>query len=100
MLIAVSGLCATKVCPTNKICEVKGGQPVCVCLDVRQCPASLQPVCGSDGQTYISVCHLVAHACKEGLGTNVTKLGQCGKKHYILTINILLTSLFSLKRRK
>ena len=72
------GPCATKKCPKNKQCEVKGVQATCVCVDVRQCPDSLQPVCGSDGRTYISECHLAARACREGVTTNVSKRGVCG----------------------
>ena len=55
---------------------MKGTQPTCRCpIDCN----GLKPgkVCGSNGQTYASVCELQVVACTTNRLVKVQKLGQC-----------------------
>jgi len=72
-------VCATFKCANHSRCEISKGQPQCVCRDVRECPAGQQSVCGSDGSTYISRCHLDVENCEKKTGVTVVKQGPCGK---------------------
>ena len=41
------------------------------------CPAIYQPLCGSDGRTYSSECHLISAACNSGLALTAISAGEC-----------------------
>uniref|UniRef100_A0A5K3F1K9 Agrin n=1 Tax=Mesocestoides corti TaxID=53468 RepID=A0A5K3F1K9_MESCO len=51
------------------------GRRSCVCPD--SCPAIVVPVCGSDGVTYDSICHLLRTACLNKKYIWVVYAGQC-----------------------
>lgn len=53
------------------------GHKMCVCAE--RCPSIVVPVCGSDGVTYDSVCHLLRTACLKKKHIWVTYAGQCCK---------------------
>ncbi|KAK0395945.1 hypothetical protein QR680_001503 [Steinernema hermaphroditum] len=53
--------CETTKCPYGSYCSLKTGR--CVCR--KKCSDGLSPVCGSDGITYPSECHLSMHACRD-----------------------------------
>ncbi|KAF2353522.1 Kazal domain [Trinorchestia longiramus] len=42
------------------------------------CPPVVTPVCGTDGLTYHSDCHLVQHACVTQTNVTVAYVGPCG----------------------
>ncbi|BHF67556.1 hypothetical protein SprV_0301058300 [Sparganum proliferum] len=60
----------------GELCRVdsRGGKQ-CVCRE--SCPRVVVPVCGSDGVTYDSVCHLERTACLQKKHIWVVHAGQC-----------------------
>ncbi|XP_052821289.1 agrin-like isoform X2 [Mya arenaria] len=47
----------------------------CVCPQI--CPTRYEPVCGTDGQTYRSECHLRKEACRHGTDIDIRRSGEC-----------------------
>ncbi len=41
------------------------------------CPAIYAPICGSDGNTYSSECHLLKHNCNSGQQVEIAYGGEC-----------------------
>ena len=50
--------------------------PQCVCTP---CPEVFTPVCGSDGLTYPSMCHIEEASCMERTDITLAKEGVCGE---------------------
>lgn len=67
-------------CPDNKQCVVGGnGKPKCACQSERDCPLTVDIVCGSDGISYINECVMKNRACVKDLPIKVKHKGYCGK---------------------
>lgn len=65
-------------CYFGAYCVIRSGLATCECGAV-ECAASAEPaVCGSDGRTYLSNCHLRAHACRTQADVVVQAFGPCG----------------------
>lgn len=65
-------------CYFGAYCGVRSGLATCEC-GPSECPAKEGPsVCGSDGRTYISACHLRTHACRTQSDVVVQAFGACG----------------------
>ncbi|XP_049948109.1 agrin-like [Schistocerca serialis cubense] len=79
--------CEEAPCWWGAECESVEGRPLCRCLeDCPPPPPAAAPdaaadavVCGSDGATYASECHLRAKACANRDETRVSHPGPCGK---------------------
>ncbi|XP_061779105.2 uncharacterized protein [Nerophis lumbriciformis] len=61
-------LCDNFRCKRGRTCQLDADeQPSCVCQEPSQCPRSLNhldPVCGTDNETYNTSCELFATKCK------------------------------------
>lgn len=74
--LAETNPCTHMTCTLNQDCLVnRHGEAVCVCPFV--CPLPIEPVCGTDGLTYDSSCHLKREACNKSLQTTVLHAGPC-----------------------
>lgn len=51
----------------------------CVCPDV--CPLNFEPVCASDGNTYVNECQMRVQACQQSVELEINFYGECqGRK--------------------
>lgn len=81
--VSMPGPCETKYCAFGAYCAVDGGVAVCRCRD--HCEGTLySPVCGADGTTYDSLCHLHRTSCEQQKRIAVLARGVCGKCHSYL----------------
>lgn len=72
--------CERMTCYFGAYCVIRSGLATCEC-GASECPAAEAPsVCGSDGRTYISTCHLRAHACRTQSDVVVQAFGPCGEE--------------------
>ncbi|CAH8650296.1 unnamed protein product [Heterobilharzia americana] len=67
-------------------CQVDiNGQAKCICPE--PCPPVISPVCGSDGVTYDSTCHLERTACQKMREIHVLYSGECSQAKDCLLLN-------------
>lgn len=70
--------CEHMTCYFGAYCLVRSGLATCEC-GPTECPAKEAPsVCGSDGRTYLSACHLRTHACRTQSDVVAQAFGPCG----------------------
>lgn len=70
--------CDNMACYFGAYCLVRSGMATCEC-GPADCPETNPvSVCGSDGRTYLSACHLRAHACRTQSDIVVQAFGPCG----------------------
>ncbi|CAH8596586.1 unnamed protein product [Schistosoma turkestanicum] len=86
------GRCASNPCLHHK-CRWQGekcqvdiyGQAKCTCPE--PCPPIVSPVCGSDGVTYDSTCHLERTACQKMREIRVIYSGECSEPNDCILLN-------------
>ncbi|KAK3918799.1 Agrin [Frankliniella fusca] len=72
-----AGLLAASACAHGQVCHV-GRDGVARCECPPECELVVRPVCGSDGRTYDSACHLTRQACLARANVTVAYTGPCG----------------------
>ena len=71
-------LCSRVKCPFYGTCRLKeDGKPFCACA--MSCRDSYKPVCGSDGNSYLTECFLRRKACLMRKHITVQYSGHCSK---------------------
>lgn len=79
LLIPSADSCADIACPSSKFCaQDQNGRPHCIKCNLR-CKKNVKIalVCGSDGQTYKSKCHMQEAACAAGKAISAQRDGTC-----------------------
>nr|XP_023685478.1 agrin-like isoform X3 [Paramormyrops kingsleyae] len=69
--------CLQRSCAFGAVCVVKDGKPVCECPGA--CPPPREPVCGTDGQTYGSLCQMETMSCVLQEEIHMKHRGACAK---------------------
>lgn len=79
-MVLFAGSCERVLCGEGHSCVMDQNlSPHCVRCE-RHCPARVaasRAVCGSDGTTYPSTCHLREAACRGGKAIPVAYRGRC-----------------------
>lgn len=89
--VSCKATCDKIDCGPDKKCIIKDGRPQCICA--RDCQTMNQmyrnkygvspysgPVCGSDGRSYKSTCHLLKRACRKQISSlSIAYNGKCQK---------------------
>lgn len=84
LLVAIDP-CASIECPAASVCVLDlERRPHCRCGDT--CPSDFQPVCGSDGRSYSSQCHLMQEACRSQRHLRILYKGLCESGTYLFVL--------------
>uniref|UniRef100_A0A0B7B2P8 Kazal-like domain-containing protein n=1 Tax=Arion vulgaris TaxID=1028688 RepID=A0A0B7B2P8_9EUPU len=77
--------CDQVKCPKLKVCVVNmQGLPLCTCPNMYVCRGvKKRDVCGTDGQTYESRCHMRIASCNEGAGVRKKHKGACTEQSHL-----------------
>ena len=78
------GPCDKVNCDYNGICVVNDdGKATCGC---HKCGSAIavRPICGNDGRTYPSKCHLMSAVCREKTEITATRMGPCSEFRILL----------------
>uniref|UniRef100_A0A8C4Q720 Agrin n=1 Tax=Eptatretus burgeri TaxID=7764 RepID=A0A8C4Q720_EPTBU len=74
--LSVPGPCRGVSCGLGAMCTVQNGAATCECLHVCS-TVPFEAVCGTNGRTYGSLCHLRAAACVMRMDIRVAHRGEC-----------------------
>ena len=86
-LISVVDPCDKLSCEFGAKCRVRSDKSAeCTC-DICEPDSKANPICGKDGKTYSSYCHLRAAGCKQRQVIMILKNEPCGKLTSIILIN-------------
>ena len=82
------GPCDKLRCDYNAKCIITaGGIAACECPKCKTTP-DMQPICGSDGRTYASNCHLGSAICQLKKEIYAIGNGPCSKYQYFQAFGI------------
>ena len=71
--------CSNKKCSSYSVCFAKPDQTAeCVCSFCKN-DGTGSPVCGSDGRTYYSECHVQLEICRKKTQLKIIKRQSCGE---------------------
>ncbi|XP_015785065.1 agrin-like [Tetranychus urticae] len=77
--------CEKKYCENNGVCIEESSGSVnrvrCVCLD--SCPSTYEPVCGSNGETFVNECKLRMESCKRAINLFVRYPSACDSRRTV-----------------
>ena len=79
LLFLLSAPCSTVTCELYAECNVSSNGTTGVCVCPSDCPSKISPVCGSDGNTYNSACHLRVDSCERKANVTVRHVGKCSE---------------------
>ncbi|XP_071039097.1 agrin-like isoform X2 [Parasteatoda tepidariorum] len=68
------GTCFEHECENGALCFMRNRKPYCACVD---CAEDFDPVCGTDGISYINECKLFREACEQMKKIAVAYQGLC-----------------------
>lgn len=86
--------CDTVSCKYHSTCRL-GPNHVTSCACQKSCPATKQPVCGSNGQTYNNECLMKQNSCKKRDDIQLIVKAPCGEYQAQLSLQFfLLNQLF------
>ena len=72
--------CSLTMCQNYESCFFSAGTVGCKCPDQRKCDRSQNdPICATDGKTYINQCLMEAKSCKSGNHIVPVSRGPCGR---------------------
>ncbi|XP_060804776.1 agrin [Amyelois transitella] len=72
--------CDHMTCYFGAYCLVRSGLATCECTATECAATEGPPVCGSDSRTYLSSCHLRAHACRTQSDIVAQAFGPCANE--------------------
>lgn len=88
-----AGSCDRISCPAGKHCLLDQNlSPHCVkCTKKCRPTPRRRQVCGSDGATYSSICHLREAACRNGKAIPLAYKGKCKGKFFTSNLYIIVS---------
>ena len=73
------GSCRPDSCRANEVCMGRKDDTFsCKCIEKKDCAKEKDPVCGTDGSTYLNECILKAESCESNTTVGVKHAGPCG----------------------
>lgn len=74
--------CEAHYCPFNAECFASNGVAHCRCIEF--CASNYEPVCGSNGETFVNECRFRADSCARQLNLFIRHIGPCGARARVL----------------